>query len=140
MGCGFCGPKTSTARYVCTKCGKVETREVKEGEEVRSCCGELMVKKEEYIDKLAKQLKEWGAQIDTLKAKAGVKAGKEGAEIKKALGEDLNKLNAMMKDAQKKLQDIKGKSGDAWKSLAQGTNKAWADLREGVHQAAEKFK
>lgn len=45
MGCGSCEPK-KTAKYVCTKCGKEEMTEVKEGEEVKSCCGQTMVKKE----------------------------------------------------------------------------------------------
>jgi len=124
------------AKYVCAKCGNEEMRETKEGEEVKSCCGERMVKKEEYTDKLAKQLKEWGIQIDVMKAKAE----KEGAEIKIAIGKDIEKLNKMMKDAQKKLREIEGKSGDAWKSLSQGVNKAWIDIREAMRQAAEKFK
>lgn len=45
MGCESCGGK-KMAKYVCTKCGKEEEREVKEGEEVKSCCGQIMKKKE----------------------------------------------------------------------------------------------
>jgi len=46
MGCGSCGPKKkNTATYVCVACGKEEVREVKTGEEVRSCCGKPMKKK-----------------------------------------------------------------------------------------------
>lgn len=44
MGCGSCGPK-KTEKYVCVKCGKEEMREAKEGEEVKSCCGQPMKKK-----------------------------------------------------------------------------------------------
>ena len=44
MGCGCSGPK-KMAKYVCKKCGKEETKEVKEGEVVKSCCGQDMVKK-----------------------------------------------------------------------------------------------
>lgn len=45
MGCGHCEPK-KTAKYVCVKCGKEETREeAKPGEEVKSCCGQIMKKK-----------------------------------------------------------------------------------------------
>lgn len=46
MGCGCGEPKSNMAKYVCAKCGKEETREVKEGEVVKSCCGQTMVKKE----------------------------------------------------------------------------------------------
>jgi len=46
MSCGSCGPK-KMAKYVCKKCGRVETKEVKEGEVVKSCCGQIMAKKEQ---------------------------------------------------------------------------------------------
>ena len=136
MGCGSCGAESKMSKYVCAKCGKEEMRETKEGEEVKSCCGQIMVKKEEYIDKLSAQLKEWGVQIDRLKDRAG----KGTAEIKTAIDKEVVALNKMMKDAYKKLQEIKGKTGPAWKVFSEGANKAWNDLREAVHQAAEKFK
>jgi len=44
MGCGHCEPKKKET-YICTKCGKEEVREVKEGEVVKSCCGQSMKKK-----------------------------------------------------------------------------------------------
>ena len=44
MGCGHCEPKKK-ATYICTKCGKEEVREAKEGEAVKSCCGQPMKKK-----------------------------------------------------------------------------------------------
>ena len=45
MDCNCCGPKKNMAKYACKKCGKEETRELKEGEVVKSCCGQIMVKK-----------------------------------------------------------------------------------------------
>ena len=95
-----------------------------------------MGKREDYIDKLAAQLKIWLAEIDTLKAKAG----KETVEVKIAIHKEVEILNKKMQDAQKKLQEISKKTGDAWESLSEGTNKAWNDLREAVRQAGEKFK
>jgi len=44
MGCG-CSESKKMAKYVCKKCGKEEMREVKEGEVVKSCCGQDMEKK-----------------------------------------------------------------------------------------------
>lgn len=136
MGCGSCGAESRMSKYVCAKCGKEEMREAKEGEEVKSCCGQVMVKKEEYIGKLSAQLKEWNVQIDRLKDKAG----KGTAELKIAIDKEVVVLSKMMKDAQKKLHEIKEKSGPAWKVFAEGVNKAWNDLREAVHKAGEKFK
>ncbi|MDP1854119.1 MAG: coiled coil domain-containing protein [Candidatus Omnitrophota bacterium] len=134
MGCGSCGEKAKVSKYVCSKCGKEEIREVKE--EVRSCCGQNMIKKEEYIDKLATQLKEWNAKINLLKDKAA----KGTADIKIAINKDVEVLNKKMKDAQVNLHELKGKSGDAWKVFAEGAGKSWNDLREAVRQAGEKFK
>ncbi|MCF7907437.1 MAG: hypothetical protein K9L86_00955 [Candidatus Omnitrophica bacterium] len=46
MGCNSCEPKKDNkAIYVCTACGKEEIREVKDGEVVKSCCGQPMKKK-----------------------------------------------------------------------------------------------
>lgn len=95
-----------------------------------------MGKREDYIDKLAAQLKVWSAEIDVLKARAG----KETVEVKIAIHKEVEILNKKMQEAQKKLQEIGKKTGDAWESLAEGTNKAWNDLREAVHHAGEKFK
>ena len=95
-----------------------------------------MGKREDYIDKLAAQLKLWSAEIEVLKAKAA----KETVEVKIAIHKEVEILNKKMQDAQKKLQEIGAKTGDAWESLAEGANKAWKDLREAMHQAGEKFK
>jgi hypothetical protein len=95
-----------------------------------------MGKREDYIDKLAAQLKVWSAEIDALKAKAG----KETVEVKIAIHKEVKILNKKMQDVQKKLQEIRKKTGNAWERLAEGTNKAWNDLKEAVRQAGEKFK
>ncbi len=45
MGCGGCEPRRM-AKYVCKVCGKEEIREVRQGEGVKTCCGQPMEKKE----------------------------------------------------------------------------------------------
>ena len=95
-----------------------------------------MGKREDYIDKLAAQLKVWCAEIDVLKAKAE----KETVEVRIAIHKEVAILNKKMQDMQKKIKEIKEKTGDAWEDLAEGANKAWNDLREAVHRAGEKFK
>jgi hypothetical protein len=44
MGCGCSKPKI--AKYVCVVCGKEEIRQIRQGETVKSCCGQPMKKKE----------------------------------------------------------------------------------------------
>ena len=95
-----------------------------------------MVEKEKYLDKLAVQLKEWGAKIDQLEDKA-----KKGTiEAKIAISKEVEVLNKMMKNAKKNLQETSGKTGEAWKVFAQGADKAWNELKEAVHPAHEKYK
>jgi hypothetical protein len=95
-----------------------------------------MGKREDCIDKLAAQLKVWVAETDVLKAKAG----KGTVEVKIAIHKEVEILNKKIQDAQKTLQEIKEKTGDAWENLAEGANKAWNDLKEAMRQAGEKFK
>jgi len=95
-----------------------------------------MGKKEDYIDKLAAQLKVWSAEIDILKAKAE----KETIMVKLAILKEVEILNKKMQNVENKIKEIKEKSDDAWEILAEGTNRAWNDLRKAVHQFEEKFK
>ena len=46
MGCG-CGEPKNVATYICKACGKEERKEEKFGEQVTSCCGQPMEKKQE---------------------------------------------------------------------------------------------
>ena len=95
-----------------------------------------MGRREDYIDKLAAQLKLWSAEIDVLKARAA----KETVEVRIAIHKEVEILNKKMREARKILQEIGKKTGDAWENLAEGTDKAWNDLREAVHRAGERFK
>ena len=95
-----------------------------------------MGKREDYIDKLAAQLKEWCVEIDALKARAE----KETAGVKSAILKEVEIANKKMQQAQKKIKEMNGMNGDAWEILREGANKAWNDLSEAVHRAGEKFK
>lgn len=95
-----------------------------------------MGKREEYIDKLAAQLKEWSAKIDELKARAD----KTAAEKKIELNKQVEALNSKRQEARQKLQQLKEAGEGAWESIQSGAEKAWRDLREAVNSAVEKFK
>jgi len=95
-----------------------------------------MTKKEEYIDKLTTQLKEWNATIDHLASKVELQA----MEHKIKLLRELDELRTRRLDAHARLRQLRGTTGDAWETLAAGMDKAWDDLKEAVHQTAEKFK
>jgi len=94
-----------------------------------------MTNRDEYIDKLAAQLKEWSAKIDELETKAD--AAK--AEVKTGLEKQIRQLKEQQDVATNKLQELKGSSAEAWDTLKAGAETAWADLKNAVTAAKEKF-
>jgi uncharacterized coiled-coil DUF342 family protein len=95
-----------------------------------------MKSRDEYIDMLAAQLKEWSAKIDELEAKANVAK----ADVKAGYEKQVAQLKEQRDSATKKLQELKGASGEAWDVLKAGAETAWTDLKNAVAAAREKFK
>jgi hypothetical protein len=95
-----------------------------------------MKSREEYIDKLTAQLKEWSAKIDELESKA--RAAK--ADAKTGYEKQIKQLRDQRDAATKKLQELKGASTEAWDALKAGVDTAWADLKNAVTAAKDKFK
>jgi uncharacterized coiled-coil DUF342 family protein len=96
----------------------------------------MKTKKEEYIDNMATQLKEWSARIDELEARAGAaKAGlKEGYENR------IYELREKRDAVTRKLQKTRKSGGAAWETLKAGVDNAWENLRDAITAAREKFK
>ncbi len=95
-----------------------------------------MKSREEYIDKLASQLKEWSAKIDDLESKA--RAAR--AEAKTGYENQIRQLKEKRDAAAKRLQELRGASTEAWDTLKAGAETAWTDLKNAVTAAKEKFK
>jgi len=95
-----------------------------------------MKNREEYIDKLAAQLKEWPVKIDELESKAH--AAK--ADVETGYENQIRQLKDKWDTATQKLQELKGASTDAWETLKTGAETAWADLKNAVTAAKERFK
>ena len=81
--------------------------------------------KDEYIESLASELKEWSAQIDLLAAKT------ENAEedVKLKYAEELNVLRAKQQAAAEKMKELEEASDDAWETVKETADKVWNDLR-----------
>jgi len=94
-----------------------------------------MKNREEYIDRLAAQLKEWSAKIDELEVKA--RATKADARNKYEI--QVRELKAQRDVALQKLQELKGASSEAWDVLKTGVEAAWTDLQKAVSEAKQKF-
>jgi SMC interacting uncharacterized protein involved in chromosome segregation len=95
-----------------------------------------MKSREEYIDRLAAQLKEWSAKIDELESKA--RAAKSDA--KTGYENQIRQLKDKRDIATQKLQELKGASTEAWDTLKAGAETAWADLKNAVSAAKERLK
>jgi uncharacterized coiled-coil DUF342 family protein len=95
-----------------------------------------MKSREEHIDKLAAQLKEWSSKIDELESKA--RAAK--ADVKTGYENQIRQLKDKRDVAMQKLQELKGASNDAWDTLKSGAETAWTDLKNAVTAARERFK
>lgn len=95
-----------------------------------------MKTKDEYIESLASELKEWSAQIDLL----GAKTEHAAAQVKLKYIEELDALRAKQHTAAEKLKELQEGSGDAWETVKETADKVWDDLRTGLAGAASKFK
>jgi len=94
-----------------------------------------MKTKNEYIESLAGELKEWSAQIDLLSAKAKETAGM--ARLKYV--QEVNSLRSSQRAATQKMLDLENASDDAWEQVKVTSDKVWQDLRSGMASAAAKF-
>jgi len=95
-----------------------------------------MKSKEEYIESLAAELKEWSAQIDVLTAKAELSAGM--AKLKYV--QEVNALRTKQLLADQKIKELETAGSDAWEKVKETADKVWDDLRTGLASASAKLK
>lgn len=88
-----------------------------------------------YKQKMAAQLKEWGAQLDLMEAKAE----NIGADIKIKHAEKLHELRAKQHAASVKMEELEKSSGEAWEQVKVTADKIWDDLKVGIAEAHSKF-
>lgn len=93
-------------------------------------------KKEVYIDKMAKQLKEWSAGIDELERKL------TGAttDLKAGLDIRIDELKFKREELAGKLQALKESGGSAWETLKGGVETALHDFTRALDEARKKFR
>ncbi len=95
-----------------------------------------MKTKNEYIESLASELKEWSAQIDLLAAKTE----NAKADVKQKYAEELDALRAKQHAAAEKVKELEEAGVDAWEAVKETADKVWDDLRTGLTSAVSKFK
>lgn len=91
---------------------------------------------EAYKQKMAAQLKEWGAQINLLEAKLE----NADADMKVKCAEELHELRAKQHAASEKMKELEKASGEGWEQVKETADKIWEDIKTGVANAHSKFK
>ncbi|HSB33999.1 MAG TPA: hypothetical protein VLG39_06060 [Nitrospirota bacterium] len=96
----------------------------------------MKTRKEEYIDRMATQLKDWTAKLDELEssvkgATADVKAGYENR---------IRELKEKRDALSSKLHELRESGGDAWETFRYGVDNAWEDFKGAITSARDKFK
>jgi hypothetical protein len=77
-----------------------------------------------HVTNLEARLKEWGARLDELVAKAG----EVGTEAKSDYRKGVEELRAKYQAAQTKLEELKSTGGDKWETVKTGVENAWSEL------------
>lgn len=92
--------------------------------------------KNEYLDKMAKQVGEWEANIEALKKKAE----KAKTETKNEYLAQIEALNQKKEAAQKKLAELQAAGDDMWEDLKSVVESAWEDMKKSLKSASNKIK
>ncbi len=96
----------------------------------------VSAKKKAYVEKMEAQLKEWGGDIDALKAKAE----KSKAEVKIAYLNQIEELKKKQGSVNKNLRKLRGSGDEAWEDVKKGVDDALADLKKSLKKAISRFK
>lgn len=92
--------------------------------------------REKHLEKLEGRLKEWGGEIEKLRAKADRLGAQAGARYRSQVEE----LKVRQDAARQKLQELGRSGGEAWDDLKSGAESALEELKKGVEGAVAKLK
>jgi hypothetical protein len=79
---------------------------------------------QENIGKRETQLRQWGARLDQVVAKAE----KVGAEVNAAKRQRVDEVRTKYQAAQSKLDECKAAGSEKWETFKTGLETAWSDL------------
>lgn len=94
-----------------------------------------MNKRDEYVEKLKKQLDQWNAEVAKWEGKAREAQSGMRAEYEK----QLQAYRQQRDQALEHMRRVQSATGDAWMDLMRGTDDAWAKMREAFNKARSHF-
>lgn len=89
-----------------------------------------MATREEYIDKLETQLRDWNDQIDKLQSRAE----NESQQIKTRIARQLDELKVKRGELKVKLDRIKDSGEDTFDKIKVDAETLWSDVKEGISE------
>lgn len=95
-----------------------------------------MATRDEYIDKLEKQLREWNSQVDKLQKQA--RQGSE--EIRKRVNKRVEAINEKRSDLENKLGKLRESSGEAFDNIRDDAEVLWKDVKKGISDVQSALK
>jgi predicted nucleic acid-binding Zn-ribbon protein len=103
--------------------------------------GEAIIKtwekhREEYIDKMERQLKEWSARIDELESR--VSATKTDAKME--YKDRIRELKDRRETLSRNLSELRESGGKSWEAMKAGIESVWLDFTDALTAAREKFR
>jgi hypothetical protein len=91
----------------------------------------MKMNKEEYIDKMARDLEEWSLDIDEYK----LRASRGPIDVQADYEQSIRNLQEKRDLLASKLRELRGFSGDAWTTLERGVETAKHELRDAFEAA-----
>ena len=95
-----------------------------------------MSKKDEYVEKMKKQLDGWSTDIDELQVKASLAK----AELKTRYEEQIADLRKKRQEGESRLNQIKAAADDSWETLKNETERTWGALKAAVNEFKSRMK
>jgi hypothetical protein len=91
----------------------------------------MTTNKEEYIDKMERDLREWSATIDEFESIAS----RASTEFLTDYEQSMRNLREKRDLLSTKLEELRGSDGDAWQALETGVETAKHELRDAFESA-----
>jgi chromosome segregation ATPase len=87
-------------------------------------------------EKMQEQLKEWGLDLEKLKARAN----QARSDVKIEIDREVSRLRERLNEGQRNLEELKSQGAAASTEIRKGAENAWAELTKAFDSAKAKFK
>ena len=94
-----------------------------------------MTKRDEYVEKLKKQIDQWNADVTRWEGKAQ----QIKSDMRAEYDQQLQALRQGRDDAQEKMRQVQSATEDAWMDLKQGADEALSKLKAAFDKARARF-